>query len=392
MKIYLSLIVALSCVVPAVVSFAVQQEVCFDCHEKAQFTDKVIHKPVRTGKCITCHNPHVAKYPGLLRYEGGKLCFSCHTKEAKSMKKGIVHEPINRNQCTVCHTPHAAPEKGLVRKELKLDCLRCHNSLKEKYNYTHEPYRNGECSACHEPHNSQWPLLLVTSKEKLCFQCHDEGDLQAKHKGYPEPLGECLTCHNPHGGIRPALIRNYLHEPYKDQKGCSVCHEKSSGKVGVDKCIRCHSDVIKQMETTHSHLTEKDGNSCVNCHSPHAGDEKRLLKMREKQVCAQCHRPPIDWYKNSPYRHQSIDECTDCHYPHGGNDMAMLKGNGLEVCAQCHEDQGSFTHPVGPDVPDPRTGRMLTCITCHNPMGTNYPNNLIQDGKEKLCVQCHPEY
>jgi len=363
---------------------------CFECHEKAQFTDKVVHKPVGTGKCTTCHNPHVARYAGLLRYEGGKLCFSCHEDERESLKTGIVHEPINSDQCTVCHTPHSASEKGLVRKDIKLDCLRCHSSMKEKYKYTHEPYRNGECGSCHRPHNSEWSMLLVTTKDKLCAECHDDAALKSKHSGYPGTLRNCLTCHNPHGSERKGMIRNFLHDPYKN--GCADCHEKSSGSVGVEKCIECHSGVVEQMQRTHSHLAQKDGNSCVNCHSPHAGDEKRLLLMREKQVCAQCHRPSIDLYKNSPFRHASIDNCTDCHHPHGGNDMAMLKGNGLEVCAICHEDQGSFTHPVGPEVPDPRTGRMMTCITCHNPMGTNYPDNLILDGKEKLCVQCHKEY
>ena len=390
MRLFIICIVTVCSMVFASQAVSGQKDSCFECHEKAQFQDKVVHKPVGTGECTTCHNPHVARYDGLLRYEGGKLCFSCHTSEAVSFQKGIVHEPINRYQCSVCHSPHSAPEKGLVSKELKLDCLRCHSSLPEKFKYTHEPYLKGECSSCHKPHNSEWPMLLLTSKDKLCADCHADTDLAAKHSGYPGKLGKCLTCHSPHGSDRKAMIRNFLHKPYRD--GCSSCHENSSGNVGVEKCIECHSEIMKQMQTTHSHLAQKDGNSCVNCHSPHASDEKRLLLVREKQVCAQCHRPSIDSYKNSRFKHQSIDNCTDCHYPHGGNDMAMLKGNGLEVCAICHEDQGSFTHPVGPEVPDPRTGRMITCITCHNPMGTNYPNNLIMDGKEKLCIQCHSEY
>lgn len=390
MRIFIICILTACSVIFATQVFSVQNDTCFGCHEKSQFQNKIVHKPVGTGNCTTCHNPHVARYKGLLRYEGGKLCFSCHTSEAVSFRKGIVHEPINRYECTVCHTPHSASEKGLVSKDLKLDCLRCHSSLPEKFKYTHKPYLNGECSSCHKPHNSEQPMLLVTSRDKLCANCHAAAALRAKHSGYPGTLSKCLTCHNPHGSDRKSIIRNFLHAPYKD--GCSTCHENSSGKVGVDKCIKCHSDVVEQMQTTHSHLGQKDGNSCVNCHTPHAGDEKRLLLVREKQVCAQCHRPSIDLYKNSPFKHESIDNCTDCHFPHGGNDMAMLKGNGLEVCAICHEDQGSFTHPVGPEFPDPRTGRMITCITCHNPMGTNFPNNLIMDGKEKLCVQCHSEY
>lgn len=373
-------------------AFSAQKDLCFECHEEAKFRNKVIHEPVGSEKCTICHNPHVARYEGLLSKEGGKLCFSCHTDEAVSFRKGIVHEPINLYQCTVCHSPHSSQEKGLVDKELKLACLRCHSQLAEKYKFTHDPYLNGECISCHKPHNSEQAMLLAVPKEDLCFECHDSAGLQDKHRGYPGTLRKCLTCHNPHGSERKGLIRNVIHEPYNGE-GCSTCHEKGSGSVGVEKCIECHDDVIEQMESTHSHLAWKNGNACVNCHTPHAGDEKMLLIARQKQVCAQCHRPSIEWYKNSTFKHGgSIDNCTDCHYPHGGNDLAMLKGNGLEVCAICHENQGNFTHPVGPDVPDPRTGRMITCMTCHNPMGTEYPFNLILDGKEMLCVQCHNQY
>lgn len=368
---------------------AAEQDSCFACHDKALFQDKVVHEPVQSGKCSVCHNPHVARYKGLLRHEKGKLCFSCHQEKAESFKKGIVHEPINLNECTACHQPHAASEKGLVPKNIKTSCLNCHSGLQEKYKYTHEPYLNGECGACHQPHNSDRPMLLSMAPDELCGTCHEAQALGAKHANYPGTLRDCLTCHNPHGSERQALIRNVLHKPY--EKGCDSCHEQASGRVSVERCKECHPEVVEEMQATHSHLARRDGNSCVYCHTPHAGDEKRLLRAREKQVCAVCHRQSIDKYKNSLSKHGSIDNCSDCHHAHGGSDMALLKGNGLEVCALCHENQGKFTHPVGPKVPDPRTGRMVTCITCHNPMGTDYRYNLILDGNRQLCIQCHNE-
>ncbi len=371
-------------------AWAGPNDACYTCHDRDQFRGRVVHKPVGTGKCVTCHNPHVGRYRGMLSHEGGRLCFTCHTGEAETFRTGIVHEPINRFECTRCHDPHASDRNGLVRKNLKESCLECHEDFPERYRFTHEPYLSGDCRACHAPHNSERPMLLVADRDALCGECHEPEDLAPKHRNFPGTLRSCLTCHSPHGSDRKSLIRNYLHEPYAED--CSNCHEAGSGKVGVSACAGCHGDVLEQMQATHSHLTMQSGNACVNCHSPHAGDEKRLLLSREKQVCARCHRPSIEKYKNSPYRHGSIDNCTDCHFPHGGNDMAMLKGNGLEVCALCHENQGKFTHPVGPEVPDPRTGRMITCITCHNPMGTDYKFNLLLEGKRQLCVQCHGEY
>jgi predicted CXXCH cytochrome family protein len=233
-------------------------------------------------------------------------------------------------------------------------------------------------------------MLLTAGRDELCSSCHDPQDLQPAHAGFPGTLRDCLSCHSPHGSDRPGLIRNILHGPYN--KGCETCHVSGSGSVAIETCQQCHPEVLERMQSLHNHLTRRDGNSCVNCHTPHAGDDKHLLRARQKQVCARCHRPSVEKYKNSPYKHESIDICSDCHYPHGGDEMAMLKGDGLEVCALCHENQGKFTHPVGPEVPDPRTGRMITCITCHNPMGTDHPDNLILEGDRKLCVQCHKEY
>jgi len=366
-------------------------EACFSCHDRGQFQNTVIHAPVNSGACVQCHNPHVSRYKGLLKKDKGKLCFSCHEAEATSFYEGIVHEPIYQFDCISCHAPHASSRKGLVRSDLQNSCFNCHETLPTEYRYTHPPYLDGDCTACHNPHNASRPMLLPADADSLCRSCHEDSDLKAPHAGFPGSLRDCLSCHSPHGSDRKFLIRNILHEPYAEE-GCDTCHANGTGRLSITTCKECHPDVLEQMQSTHGHLSQRGSNACVNCHSPHAGDEKRLLRAREKQVCAQCHRPSIEKYKNSKYRHNSIDNCTDCHYPHGGNDMALLKGNGLEVCAICHEDQGRFTHPVGPDVPDPRTGRMMTCITCHNPMGTEYKNNTILDGDRKLCNQCHTEY
>ncbi len=70
----------------------------------------------------------------------------------------------------------------------------------------------------------------------------------------------------------------------------------------------------------------------------------------------------------------------------------MLKGGSNAVCIQCHESQGNFTHPVGPKVLEIHTGQMVTCVSCHNPMGTNNKFHLIQEGKKALCILCHRTY
>jgi len=364
--------------------------VCFQCHEQHRFQGNVVHKPVAEGKCSVCHNPHVARYKKLLRRKEGELCYSCHKKQAVIFTKGIVHGPVRQGNCTACHDSHASALKGLVRKDLSRACLQCHKDLKVKYKFTHEPYGNGQCTSCHRPHNSDRAQLLNADPEALCATCHDRRDLRQGHRNYPGPIKGCLTCHNPHGSDRPALVRNILHKPYKE--GCSTCHQQGQEGVAMAVCLKCHQDVEKQILATHSHLGRHRGNSCLNCHSPHAGDEKSLLKGREKQVCKSCHQSAMETFRESAYKHNNIDQCSDCHEPHGSRKLALLKGDGTEVCVRCHKTQGAFTHPIGPNILDIRTGHPMSCVTCHNPMGTEYKFSLVEDGKKKLCIHCHLDY
>jgi predicted CXXCH cytochrome family protein len=77
---------------------------------------------------------------------------------------------------------------------------------------------------------------------------------------------------------------------------------------------------------------------------------------------------------------------------HGSNRRAMLKLDGNAICSQCHETQGKFSHPVGEKIRDPRTGQMMTCVSCHNPHGTSFRHQLIMSGQKDLCTQCHQTY
>jgi predicted CXXCH cytochrome family protein len=64
---------------------------------------------------------------------------------------------------------------------------------------------------------------------------------------------------------------------------------------------------------------------------------------------------------------------------------------GVETCSteRCHPTQGRFTHPVGKDIIDPRSGSSLDCSTCHNPMGSP-EEYILRDGKDRdLCIKCH---
>ncbi|WP_456387061.1 cytochrome c3 family protein [Desulfolithobacter sp.] len=382
----LILIIGLSSVAPLSVPAA---EVCFQCHDARRFQARYVHKPVAGSQCATCHNPHVARFAGLLRNREDILCYSCHKKEKNSFEQGFVHEPVSKGQCSVCHTPHASNQKALIRDNLAEDCFACHEALPREFKNTHKPFADGQCMSCHRPHRADNLELLKQEPDALCTSCHSTSLLAQKHKGYPGQLNNCLSCHNPHGSERPALVRNILHKPYEE--GCASCHDTSGGNT-MTACLTCHENIKSEIYAPHSHMTRNGGNSCLNCHSPHAGNDRALLKGPERLLCINCHEETMAGYKKSKSKHPPVKKCSQCHLPHGGRDLALLKGNGNDVCVQCHEDQGKFTHPVGPEVLDSNTGQMVTCVSCHNPMGTEHKYHLIEEGKKALCVLCHKTY
>ena len=370
------------------------QVVCFKCHDERQFHQKVVHKPVAQGRCGTCHNPHVAKFKGLVQKRPSELCSSCHQgrwekgKDKKAMR--VIHQPVRQGKCLTCHDPHTSRSRGLIKGNLADRCFDCHKDLPKRYEHTHKPFAQGRCSACHLSHAADNYRLLKGPPEKLCAGCHAQRRLSTAHKGYPARLGACLTCHNPHGSKKKALVRDHVHEPY-GKKACDKCH---GGKATRDTegCLSCHEDIRKATLSLHSHVTTTGGNSCTLCHSPHAGDTPELLKGRQVQVCRRCHEDTFRRHQDKLYIHPKAPYCKECHGVHGSNRLAMLRADGNTVCERCHKTQGKFTHPVGDKVKDPRTGQSMNCISCHLPMGTDYKYELILSGEKDLCIQCHRNY
>jgi predicted CXXCH cytochrome family protein len=120
----------------------------------------------------------------------------------------------------------------------------------------HQPVENGECASCHNPHQSDIKKLLLKPDGKLCYDCHD--DLQqtiakAPFKHDPTANGECATCHAPHQSVEAKLL-------VKDRR---------------QLCFDCHEEKDMAKVKAHSASPQK---TCVDCHDPHAGKDRNLLK------------------------------------------------------------------------------------------------------------------
>jgi predicted CXXCH cytochrome family protein len=172
---------------------------CAKCHAPL-FEKKMVHRPARKA-CDSCHvamdaaSPHQVrgKVAKGLAMEPGAQCLTCHEDELGTAK--VVHAPVASGNCLSCHDPHAADHAGLLKREPAAICLTCHTDVQKKPHVivglsggghplgdaakskeTADPLRPGKkfsCVSCHEPHRSDLPMLTRLPKGmSSCQKCH----------------------------------------------------------------------------------------------------------------------------------------------------------------------------------------------------------------------------
>jgi len=116
--------------------------------------------------------------------------------------------------------------------------------------FAHTPYAQGKCGGCHLPSTG---ALVSTPKNGLCQICHRDlpGDAPFVHG--PVAVNACLFCHDHHAAPRPKVLRK---EP---DELCYLCHVREGILEG-------------------SHHKEVGEHSCIDCHSPHMGNNRFFLK------------------------------------------------------------------------------------------------------------------
>lgn len=85
-------------------------ELCWRCHQKADFEGEYLHGPVAVGDCVFCHDPHKSEYEDLLTAKGGGLCLECHRRQ----DLGELHSGVGE-ECLSCHDPHRGSVPALLR-------------------------------------------------------------------------------------------------------------------------------------------------------------------------------------------------------------------------------------------------------------------------------------
>jgi predicted CXXCH cytochrome family protein len=162
-------------------------ELCYRCHSpiKALAQKPGAHKALESG-CTTCHNPHTADEPGLIKNNNERaICLGCHKNIREQMDHSVSIHPLKANggRCTSCHEPHQSGKAHLLKGDINAVCSKCHGGHAQ---FGHpvgsnviDPRTNQgmNCLSCHSPHGSQNRMLLRADPQRaLCIECHAAND------------------------------------------------------------------------------------------------------------------------------------------------------------------------------------------------------------------------
>ncbi len=121
----------------------------------------------------------------------------------------------------------------------------------------HPPYRKNRCSECHNRDTGQ---LVQPPEEGLCRTCHTDIPGDARYVHGPVAVDACVFCHHHHQSIHPKLLLRDV----------------------MSICYRCHQAEDLTRGEHHNTVGRPDGGPCIDCHSPHGGDDRFFLKRSER--------------------------------------------------------------------------------------------------------------
>jgi predicted CXXCH cytochrome family protein len=327
-----------------------------------------------------------------------------------------------------------------------VECIKCHNPIKlaMQKKVRHAAVEKG-CASCHIDHRQVSPLdrhkagaapsYLKAAQPQVCLECHaaSKKDLGAVHRGQPFLQAECTSCHDPHSSNSPKLLPEVSHGP-SGARQCSTCHvTREAGKMKLAAadmdalCYGCHEEIKKRIEGSKSRhkLLSLERTSCLECHNPHATNQKYLLKKPAQALCSGCH---LDLTSGRKYVHGPVElSCVVCHDPHASDVAKDLRAAGNDLCMDCHgmnaariqyskapfaifggrvslppgafeslpfielSEDGKKGHPTpAHPVYAAATGEKaeLNCLTFHTPHASA-DKKLLKRDKGSLCLSCH---
>ncbi len=281
------------------------QKNCLECHKKL-YEKSFMHAPSKAA-CLNCHistgknHPEKDEEGFTLKEKVPQLCYTCHDP-LNTMK--TVHRPVKKGNCLGCHEMHSSNDKKLISSLPPDLCLFCHSALGKNVDTAktvHEVIRKGmACLSCHVPHQSNEPRLLNKAQKDLCLQCHNKPITKDQHV-IPNIQGElsrnkyvhgailkngCTGCHDPHASVQNSLLKGLF---------STANYVSGKSKDNIALCFNCHTPALLEQKVTDStgfrdgeknlhfkHVNKFKGRNCVNCHGIHSAPNEFLLMDKVK--------------------------------------------------------------------------------------------------------------
>lgn len=319
------------------------------CHD-AYGKHDVVHDPVGSGDCDSCHEEVEGdEHAFELFATGVELCEDCHDDVKEDLK--FVHGPVAAGACTVCHDVHASDHDYILVDEPAALCLNCHTALNERMEnlaYKHDPAVD-DCLSCHKGHGGEDQMNLTMKPLELCLDCHTDiedviNETAVNHEVMTTDKS-CMNCHNPHASDTEHVL---LKEPLDI---CLSCHDKEI-ENGDDRLMGFGS-FLNDNPNHHGPIKDKN---CTDCHSGvHGGTRFRLLSEEY----------PSGFY--APYEDEHYALCFNCHDP----DLVKDEKTDTLTNFRNGEQNLHYLH-VNREV----KGR--TCRACHNTHASSNPLHLTE--------------
>lgn len=309
------------------------------------------------GNCITCHSPHGAPRPKLLRDNTeGATCVSCHESSAGAG----------------AHPMHGTDPSAKESAELPMG-----------------PEGGPTCLTCHDLVGGDVENLVRSTADgsNLCRACHDDGPNRGGHAGVE---GDCLACHSPHQAARSDGLLARV-GPAEDPLACRSCHDDIGGfghpigaAEGDATCTTCHG----------VHEYDSVTPECGSCHEDQGAAASR--GGHGQLGCSECHTPhAVETLARADTDPRSR-RCLSCHGPGGDAKTVEVWQHDARVFA----GEGTRWEPlqglllVNPDgsPAGAKQGGDLACVTCHMVHGPNADepgDSLRRPGWEEPCAACH---
>ncbi len=160
-----------------------------------------------------------------------------------------------------------------------------------------------------------------------------------------------------------------------------------SARMPSERCSSCHS-ALTQRRVLHTALEKND---CTVCHKPVTAEagkcqsktaSKWVLVKTEPEICYGCHARK----DQSRSVHTAVRQgsCLSCHDAHSSNFPGLVNDPREKLCLNCHEVEPLLTKrfhhaPVAEG----------QCLECHNPHGSDLPAQVRGTSGNEVCLRCH---